>query len=161
MELRGPYIGGGGRFDAAGDKDDGEPPPCSVRASWRRRELADERGDKLALFPGAGGEPGWLGRRWPEQGCRAAVAASPWLAGDAARLCLARCGEGEHAACEGTRRAGCGRSRAGVSAGRDAAARAPLVQYARSGRVQCTHGRCSTQCRGMLQVTGEVGKQQN
>ena len=32
-----------------------------------------------------------------------------------------------------------------------------IVQYARSGRVQCTHGRCSTQCRGMLQVAGEDG----
>ena len=39
-------------------------------------------------------------------------------------------------------------------------ARAQFVQYARSGRVQCTHGRCSMQCRGMLQVTVEVGKQQ-
>ena len=62
---------------------------------------------------------------------------------------------------KGTQRAGCGRSRTGLSAGRDAVARASLVQYARSGRVQCTHGRCSTQCRGVLQVTGEVGKQQN
>ena len=52
------------------------------------------------------------------------MAASPWLAGDAARLFLARCGEGEHAARKGTRRAGYVRSRAGVSAGRDAAARA-------------------------------------
>ena len=32
-----------------------------------------------------------------------------------------------------------------------------IMQYARSGRVQCTHGRCSTQCRGMLQVAGEGG----
>ena len=62
--------------EAAGDKDDGEPPPCSVRASWRRRELADERGDKLALFPGAGGEPGWLWRRRPWQR-RAADAGVP------------------------------------------------------------------------------------
>ena len=31
------------------------------------------------------------------------------------------------------------------------------LQYARSGRVQCTHTRCSTQCRGMLQVAGEDG----
>ena len=130
-------------------------------ATWRRCALGDEAADKLAKLQGAGGEPGWLGRRWPEQGCRAAVAASPWLAGDAARLCLARCGEGEHVARKGTRRAGCGRSRAGVSAGRDAAARAPLVQYACSRRVQCMHGRCSTQCRGTLQVTGEVGKQHN
>ena len=93
-------------------------------ATWRRRALGDEAADKLAKLQGAGGERGRLGRRRPEQGCRAAVAASPWLAGDAARLCLARCGEGEHVARKGTRRAGCGRSRAGVSAGRDAAARA-------------------------------------
>ena len=39
----------------------------ACRATWRRRELADERGDKLALFPGAGGEPGWLWRRRPWQ----------------------------------------------------------------------------------------------
>ena len=121
------------------DKAAGEPPPCSVRASWQRQELTDERGDKLAHLPGAGGESGWPGRRWPEQGYRAAVEASPCLAGDAARLCLACCGEGEHAARKGTRRADCGRSRAGVSAGRDAATRVPLVQYARSGSVQCTH----------------------
>ena len=89
------------------------------------------------------------------------MAASPWLSGDAARLYLARCGEGGHATRKGTRRASCGRSRAGVSAGRDTVARAPFVQYARSGRVPCTHGRCSTQCSGMLQVTGEVGKQQD
>ena len=31
------------------------------------------------------------------------------------------------------------------------------LQLARSGRVQCTHTRCSTQCRGMLQVAGEDG----
>ena len=31
------------------------------------------------------------------------------------------------------------------------------LQLARSGRVQCTHTRCSTQCRGMLQVAGEGG----
>ena len=31
------------------------------------------------------------------------------------------------------------------------------LQYARFGRVQCTHTRCSTQCRGMLQVAGEGG----
>ena len=62
--------------EAAGDKDDDEPPPCSVRASWRRRELADERGDKLALFLGAGGEPGWLWRRRPWQR-RAADAGVP------------------------------------------------------------------------------------
>jgi len=34
---------------------------------------------------------------------------------------------------------------------------AAWLQYARSGRVQCTHTRCSTQCRGMLQVAGEDG----
>ena len=43
--------------------------------------------------------------------------------------------------------------------GASVSARARFVQYACSGRVQCTHGRCSTQCRGVLQVTGEVGKQ--
>ena len=31
------------------------------------------------------------------------------------------------------------------------------LQYTRSGRVQCTHTRCSTQCRGKLQVAGEDG----
>ena len=31
------------------------------------------------------------------------------------------------------------------------------LQLARSGHVQCTHTRCSTQCRGMLQVAGEGG----
>lgn len=93
-------------------------------ATWQPRALGDEAADKLAKLQGAGGERGRLGRRRPEQGCRAAVAASPWLAGDAARLCLARSGEGEHAARKGTRRAGYGRSRAGVSAGCDAAARA-------------------------------------
>ena len=31
------------------------------------------------------------------------------------------------------------------------------LQYARSGRVQCTHTRCSTQCRGMLHVACEGG----
>ena len=38
--------------EAAGDKDDGEPPPCSVRASWRRRELEDTREDEAELFQG-------------------------------------------------------------------------------------------------------------
>ena len=88
------------------------------------------------------------------------MAASPWLAGDAARLYLARCSEGEHVARKGTWRAGCGRSRAGVIAGRDAAARVPLVQYARSGRVQSTHGRCSMKCQGVLEVRVETGKNQ-
>ena len=37
--------------------------------------------DKLALFLGAGGEPGWLGRRCTAQGCRAAAAASAWPVG--------------------------------------------------------------------------------
>ena len=31
------------------------------------------------------------------------------------------------------------------------------LQFARSGRAQRTHTRCSTQCRGMLQVAGEDG----
>ena len=130
-------------------------------ATWRRRALGDEAADKLAKLQGAGGERGRLGRRRPEQGYRAAVAASPWLPGDAGVSAWRVAVRAERVARKGTRRAGCGRSRAGVSAGRDAAAQAPLVQYARSGRVQCTHGRCSIQCRGMLQVTGEVGKQHN
>src|SRR3954467_6705625 len=37
----------------------------ACRATWRGGELANERGDKLARLPGAGGEPGWLGRRRP------------------------------------------------------------------------------------------------
>ena len=45
--------------------------------------------------------------------------------------------------------------------GASVSAQARFVQYARSGRVQCTHERCSIKCRGMLQVLGEVGKQQN
>ena len=36
---------------------------------------------------------GGLGGAGLSRACRAAVEASPWLAGDAARLCLARCGE--------------------------------------------------------------------
>ena len=52
---------------------------------WRgwgwRQELADER----ALLQGRAGERERLGRRRPEQGCRAAVAASSWLAGAVAR----------------------------------------------------------------------------
>ena len=47
--------------------------------------------------------------------------------------------------------------RAGQSRGARVSARVRGMQYARSGRVQCTHTRCSTQCRGMLQVAGEVG----
>ena len=47
--------------------------------------------------------------------------------------------------------------RAGQSRGASVSARVRGMQYARSGRVQCTHTRCSTQCRGMLQVAGEDG----
>ena len=36
----------------AGDKFVGEPPPCSGRASWRRRELEDTREDEAELFQG-------------------------------------------------------------------------------------------------------------
>ena len=45
----------------AGDKDDGEPPPCSVRASWQRRELADERGISLRCSLGQVASPGGFG----------------------------------------------------------------------------------------------------
>ena len=41
----------------------GEPPFCSCRGTWRRRELGDTLVDELELFKGPGGEPGWLGRR--------------------------------------------------------------------------------------------------
>ena len=34
------------------DKFVGEPPPYSVRASWRRRELEDTREDEAELFQG-------------------------------------------------------------------------------------------------------------
>ena len=47
--------------------------------------------------------------------------------------------------------------RAGQSRGGQRVGSGARLQYARSGRVQCTHTRCSTQCRGMLQVAGEDG----
>ena len=47
--------------------------------------------------------------------------------------------------------------RAGQSRGGQCVSSAAWLQLARSGRVQCTHTRCSTQCRGMLQVAGEGG----
>ena len=53
------------------------------------------------------------------------------------------------------------RYRAGQNQGRDVSARPWLVQYARSARAQSTHGMCSIKCRGMLEVSGEVGKQQD
>ena len=53
------------------------------------------------------------------------------------------------------------RYRAGQNQGRNVSARPRLVQYARSARAQSMHGRCSIKCRGILEVSGEVGKQQN
>ena len=47
--------------------------------------------------------------------------------------------------------------REGQSRGASVSARVRGMQYARSGRAQRTHTRCSTQCRGMLQVAGEDG----
>ena len=47
--------------------------------------------------------------------------------------------------------------REGQSRGASVSARVRGMQYARSGRAQRTHTRCSTQCRGMLQVAGEGG----
>ena len=67
------------------DKAAGARHSVACRATWRgwgwRQELADER----ALLQGRAGERERLGRRRPEQGCRAAVAASSWLAGAVAR----------------------------------------------------------------------------
>ena len=80
-----PFIAHRGRFAAAVDRIVGDRRSVSCRApcqgwGWRQ-ELADER----ALLQGRAGERERLGRRRPEQGCRAAVAASSWLAGAVAR----------------------------------------------------------------------------
>ena len=53
------------------------------------------------------------------------------------------------------------RYRAGQNQGRDVSARPWLMQYACSARAHSTHGRCLIKCRGMLEVSGEVGKQHN
>ena len=45
----------------------GEPPFCSCRGTWRRRELGDTLVDELALLQGPGGERERLGRRCPWQ----------------------------------------------------------------------------------------------
>ena len=98
--------------------------------------------DERALLQGPGGEPGWLGRRCMAQGCRAAVAASVWptgRGGAAWRVAVRRGVRGEVLQSEPKswgQRVGSG----------------ARLQYARSGRVQCMHTRCSAQCRGMLQV---------
>ena len=77
------------------DKDAGDRRSVACRAPCRgwgwRQELADER----ALLQGRAGERERLGGADMSRGCRAAVAASSWLAGDVARGCLACSGERE------------------------------------------------------------------
>ena len=84
------------------------------------------------------------------------------------RWCAAKSSVGGAVGCQG----GLARCCEEGSAWRGAAERAKIqggqrvssgarLQFARSGRAQCTHGMCSTKCYGMLQVTGESGKPQN
>ena len=68
-----PFIALPHRFAAAVDELVGDRRSVACRVTWRPRELADERGDKLARLPGAGGEPGWLERRRHGRGLHAAV----------------------------------------------------------------------------------------
>ena len=108
--------------------------------------------DELALLQRPGGEREGLGRR------------CPWLEPLRTPVCRQECPGGGAVACQGGLARCCEAGSAWRGAAVWAKARGPacrlgrgIVQYARSGRVQCTHGRCSTQCRGMLQVAGEVG----
>jgi len=104
--------------------------------------------DERALLQGPGGEPGWLGRRCTVQGCRAAAAASVWPAGrgEAARRVAVRRGVRGEVLQSGPKPWG---QRVGSGA---------RLQYARSGRVQCTHRVCSMKCQSMLEVAVEAGK---
>ena len=150
IELRGPYIGGGGRFEAAGDKDDGEPPPCSVRASWQRRELGDTQEDEDEMFQGqvaSGRGLGGTDLAEARCGCRRAAKA------------LTAVLQGTRAAWRDAVRGGvCGAALwRGQNQVRDVSARAWHVQNACSARAQSTHGTCSTKCQCMPQGLGEVG----
>ena len=145
-----PYIAQRGRFAAAEDKFVGEPPPCSVRASWRRRELEDTREDEDELFQGqvASGR-GLGGTDLAEARCgrrRAAKALTAVLQGTRAawRVLVGRGVRGEALWC-------------GQNQGCDMAAQARHVQNACSARAQSTHGTCSTKCQGALEVSGEAG----
>ena len=121
----------------------GEPPFCSCRGTWRRRELGDTLVDELVLLQGPGGERARLGRRCPWQRRTADAGVpprTPWR-----RRCsvpgwfgaMLRGGERVARFC-----------RAGQSRGGQRVGSAAWLQYARSGRVQCTHGMCSTKCHG-------------
>ena len=65
----------------------------AVRATWRRRELEDALVDGSELLQGQVASGRGSGGADMSRGCRAAMAASSWLAGDVARACLACCGE--------------------------------------------------------------------
>ena len=60
-----------------------------ARATWRRRVLEDEVADEFALFQGQVASGRGSGGADLSRGCRVAVAASSWLAGDVARGGLA------------------------------------------------------------------------
>ena len=81
--------------------------------------LEDEVADEFALFQGQVASGRASGGADMSRGCRAAVAASSWLAGDVARGCLACSGERESVwrgsavwAKPGARRGGSGAARA-------------------------------------------------
>ena len=95
----------------------------------------------------SGGGVGGAGQR---RSCRAAVAASCWLAGDVARAAgfvgcrrghgaLAMVGHGLESVRGETRRLG-----------------RTCVLNARSGRAQSTHETCSTNCQSLIQSLGDV-----
>ena len=66
-----------------------------VGPTWRRRALGDTLVDELALLQGQVARGRGSGGADLSRGCRAAMAASSWLAGDVARGCLACSGERE------------------------------------------------------------------
>ena len=118
-----------------------------ARATWRRRTLADTRVDELGLCRGQVASRGGLGGAERSRGCRRRrrlALGLPGAAGAAWRVAARRGARGVVLQ-SGPKPWG---QRVGSGA---------WLQLARSGRVQCTHTRCSTQCRGMLQVAGEGG----
>ena len=110
---------------AARDKFDGEPPFCSCRATWRRRELADGLADEIELFQGQLARWGGSGGADTAGACCGRQLAA--TADLTVALCGARGGRGGSAVQEETGRAGCSWPRAKTGAGWAAARRSGSV----------------------------------